>query len=214
MPTNQPPNSNELLDQAAVKWMRDQGELLADSPANLNHLTDDRIWATFDFTTHVQGPDLVPKTGGGNYDPLECPTYIDIKNWATLNPSVPDPGTVIPNNFYLDAPPAPPAPQNFNIVGWLNPNNSHTGWNVNIYRRLWGSVGAFDLVMVAAVNGVNLWQQMADTANEVQGVDYEYHLRYHRPAAPGQTSSLGSQTSNLHRIAGPGDRVGYQGPIG
>ena len=124
MSTGQPPHDNELLDQAAVQWARDNGFLLEDSCAGLAHVEDNRIWATHDFTTHVQGPDQIPKAGGGFYDPLECPVWSDVEAWATEFASEPLPCNTIPQNIQLLAPPPPPAPQNFNVVQWFNPNDS------------------------------------------------------------------------------------------
>ena len=196
MATQLPPNNNELLDQAAVGWMRTQGFLKEDSCAGLEHLGNNQIWATHDFTTHVQGPDQIPKTGGGYYDPMECPTYIDVKNWATALASVPLPCNTVPQNVSLTGPPAPPAPQNFNTVNWFNPNNSHTAWLVDIQRRVTG-VGTFETIATVNVNGVSTNQAFADTT-EVQGTSYSYQLRYR---LGGQ--STGAFTSVYTRVAGP-----------
>lgn len=196
MATNTPPNSNELLDQAAVQWMKTQGFLLEDSCAGLAHVGNNQVWATHDFTTHVQGPDQIPKSGGGFYDPLECPTYLDVKNWATQYASAPLPCNTTPQNILLLPPPAPPAPQNFNVVQWFNPNNASTLWTVEIYRRVSG-VGTFALAMSVQVNGSSINQQAADTT-ETQGVTYQYQLRYRLG-----NNSIGAFTAVYSRTAGP-----------
>lgn len=172
MPTNQPPLSNEHIDQEAIEYLIAQGELLPGgpggpcSPTPVPDIGTGYIWTALDYESYI-----IMQPAISAEDPSRHLTWAEVQALRDLTAY---PCSLTPNQSVSSPSGAPSAR---NIVTVANPASAHSGWTWITERSTAGSSGPWTQVDQRAVSGPSVNQSWADF-DVVAGNQYWYRSRW------------------------------------